>query len=290
MRLRAKYADDMVYTFFYAGIEYQAFGGEVEFFDDGPPNAICPLLTRITAVNDLRVPRVAESLPLARVLAATEELAARLAGTAPILGVAMSPYSLPVLQLGFAEYITALHEQPELAARLIGLNEEFTVAWANAQLAAGATAIAYFDPMASSDVVSREVFHRFGLPAMRSTMGAIKGPCVTVLASAAVGSVLDDLLTTPAMMVNVGAEDDLAGFKAAAVGRTSIVGNLNSIQMRKWTHDQAREHVAQAIAAAAPGGGFMLSDCHGEIPTQVPEDVLHAVVAAVAEFGRYPMR
>jgi uroporphyrinogen decarboxylase len=289
LRLRAKYADDIVYTFFYAGIEYQAFGGEVEFFDDGPPNAICPLISRAGLVRELSVPRVSESLPLARVLAATEQLAHRLAGTAPILGVVMSPYSLPVMQLGFAQYITALREEPALMALLIEMNEEFTVAWANAQLAAGATAVAYFDPLASADVVSREVFHRVGLPVMHRTISAIKGPRVTMLASASVTDVLEDLLAAPAAMINVGVEDDLAAVKAATRGRAAIVGNLNSIQMRRWTPQQAQQHVRSALAAAGPGGGFLLSDCHGEIPTQVSGEVLGEIVAAVAEFGRYPM-
>lgn len=290
LRLRAKYSDDAVYTFFYAGIEYQAFGGEVEFYDDGPPNAISPLINRVSYIRDLRVPRVSESLPLARVLAATEELSHRLAGTAPIVGVVMSPYSLPVLQLGFAEYLAALHEEPEVVAQLIAINEEFTIEWANAQLTAGATAIAYFDPMSSSEVVSRQIRSRIGVPTMRRTMGEIKGPCIAILASASVHDVLPDLMRTPAVMVGVGADDDLGALKAEVGGRAAIMGNLNSIRMRKWTPMQAREQVAAALAAAGPGGGFLLSDCHGEIPSQVPGEVLSEIVTAVAELGRYPIR
>ena len=90
-------------------------------------------------------------------------------------------------------------------------------------------------------------------------------------------------------MVNVGADDDLGQVKAVARGRCAILGNLNSIRMRKWTPSQAREQVAAALTAAAAGGGFLLSDCHGEIPTQVPGEVLAEIVAAVAEFGRYPV-
>lgn len=288
-KLSARFGDDMAYSFFYAGIEFEAFGGEVEFYDDGPPNTVGPLLT-IGAVAGLHPPAVSESLPLARVLTATEMLAGRLGGRVPILGVAMAPYTLPVLQLGFGEYLAALREDPVAVHRLIEVNEHFTVDWANAQLAAGATAVAYFDPMASAEVVSHDLFARIGLPSMRRTMARIKGPCVALMASAQSRAILPELFTTPAVAVNVGADDDLAGFKAAAGGRVAVVGNLNGLAMRRWSSAQAHAAVAAAIAAAGPGGGYVLSDCHGEIPTQVPDDVLLALVDAVHEYGRYPLQ
>jgi hypothetical protein len=39
MRLLKKYRHDCVYGFFYAPVEIEAFGGEVVFSDDGPPNS-----------------------------------------------------------------------------------------------------------------------------------------------------------------------------------------------------------------------------------------------------------
>ena len=52
---------------------------------------------------------------------------------------------------------------------------------------------------------------------------------------------------------------------------------------------EAQLKVKEAIAQAGPGGGFVLSDNHGEIPWQVPEDVLLGISAAVEEWGRYPL-
>lgn len=37
------------------------------------------------------------------------------------------------------------------------------------------------------------------------------------------------------------------------------------------------------------GGGFILSDNHGEIPWQVPDEVLMAISEAVHKWGRYPL-
>ena len=61
------------------------------------------------------------------------------------------------------------------------------------------------------------------------------------------------------------------------------------VQSARWTPRQAEAAVKEAIAKAGPGGGFILSDNHGEIPWQVPEEVLLAISAAVHKWGRYPL-
>ncbi len=67
------------------------------------------------------------------------------------------------------------------------------------------------------------------------------------------------------------------------------MGNLNGVEMRRWTPGQIEANVKDAIAKAGPGGGFILSDNHGEIPWQVPDEVLSGVSEAVREWGRHPL-
>ena len=62
--------------------------------------------------------------------------------------------------------------------------------------------------------------------------------------------------------------------------KLTVLGNLNGIEMRRWTPAQAEAIVKEAIVKAGPGGGFILSDNHGEIPWQVPDEVLAAISKA----------
>jgi uroporphyrinogen decarboxylase len=52
----------------------------------------------------------------------------------PIVGVAMTPFSLPVMQMGFDRYIEIMYERPDLFSRLMEINQDFCISWANAQL------------------------------------------------------------------------------------------------------------------------------------------------------------
>jgi uroporphyrinogen decarboxylase len=289
LRLRATYRDDIVYPFFYAAVEHEAFGGEVQFFEDGPPNAVGHVITNSQQILDLVPPRVEDCPALLRVLDCIGRLRDALAGEALIVGVIMSPFSLPVMQMGFDRYLPLLYEEPDLADRLHRVNEEFSVQWANAQLAAGADAIGYFDPVSSSTIVPPAMFREYGLPILTRSLARINGPLAALLASGRSLAVLDDIAETSAAIVGVGNEEDLREAKTAARGRVTIMGNLNALEMRRWTTDEAEAAVKNAIARGGPGGGYLLSDAHGEIPIQVQQEVLLSVSAAVHTWGHYPL-
>jgi uroporphyrinogen decarboxylase len=289
LRMRAKYRDDVVYPFFYAAVEQEAFGGEVRFFDDGPPNAADYVVTSPDQILDLVPPRVEDCTALMRVVDCIGRLRDALADEALIVGVIMSPFSLPVMQMGFDHYLPLLYEQPELADRLHRVNEEFSVQWANAQLSAGADAIGYFDPVSSPTIVPPALFRQYGLPILTRSLARINGPLAALLASGRSLAVLDDIAETSAAIVGVGNEEDLREAKVAARGRVTIMGNLNALEMRRWTTDDAEAAVKKAIRRGGPGGGYILSDAHGEIPIQVPEEVLLSVSEAAHTWGRYPL-
>jgi len=289
VRLRAKYGHDCLYGFFYAPVEVEACGGEVIYAPDGPPNSGQPFITNPDSINRLKPPDVQKTPCLAKVVKAIELMKIRTGDTCPIIGVVMSPFSIPVMQMGFGPYLELLLERPDLFEKLMKVNEDFCVAWANAQLAAGATAICYFDPVSSPSIIPRELFLRTGFEVARRTLGRIKGPPATHLASGRVLSILDDIIQTGAAVVGVSCMENLSDIKAACRGKISVLGNLNGVEMRRWSEKEAREKVRQAIFQAAPGGGFILADNHGEIPWQVSEETLMAISEAVRRYGMYPI-
>lgn len=289
MRLIAKYRSDCLYPFFYAALEMEAFGGETVFIDDGPPNAGPPVIRRHEDIARLQPPRVADSACLTRVLESIRLLKRRVGESVPILGLVISPFSLPVMQMGFERYIELLYEQSALFTRLMEINKVFCAEWANAQLSAGATAIGYADPVSSTTNIPRSLYLKTGHPVAMDTIARINGPVAMHLASGRGISLVEDIVATGAAAVGISCLEDLAEWKMRARGRLTLVGNLNGVEMRRWTAAQAECQVKQAIAKAARGGGFILADNHGEIPWQVPDDVLLAISHAVDRWGRYPL-
>jgi len=289
MRLLRKFRGDCLCSFYYASLEIEAWGGETFFFPDGPPNCRAPIIQRPEDIDRLQPPQIAASPGLGRVLETIRQLKAQVGDTVPIIGVVMSPFSLPVMQMGFNAYIELIYEQPARYKKLMQANQAFCIDWANAQLAAGATAIGYFDPVASTTIIPRDIYLNTGHPVARYTLARIKGPTATHLASGRALSLVNDIADTGTLILGVSAMEDLAELKTAAHGRLTLLGNLNGIEMRRWSAQQAEAEVKSAIAKAGRGGGFILADNHGEIPWQVPDEVLLAIADAVERWGRYPL-
>ncbi len=287
IRLRDKYRHDCFYPLLYGAAEFEAFGGEVIWYEDGPPNSGEPFLKKPEDILQLKAPVPEETPCLRQMLDVISGLKERSGDTVPIIGVVISPFSLPVMQMGFPGYIELLYEEPELFTRLMTVNQEFCVAWANAQFRAGATTVCYFDPLASPDLIPAELYRRTGLVAARHCLSHFNGPPCIHLGSSRCLPVIEELAALGAAAVGVSALEDLAAVKAACKGRITVAGNLNGIAMRRWSAAQAEAEVKKAIAAAAAGGGFILADNHGEIPWQIKEETLLAISEAVHEWGHY---
>ncbi len=290
LRLQKKYSNDCLNPFFYAGLEVEAFGANTIFREDGPPNSGSPIINDIIEIKNLEAPQIKDAKVLHKVLKATELLKEKSKGNIPVLGVAISPFSLPIMQLGFEKYLDVLYFHKDLFNHLMKVNEAFCAEWANAQLKAGATAIAYFDPMSSTTIIPKELYIETGYEIAKRTISKINGATATHFASGNCLPLADLLPDTGTTAVGVSTKEDIAEIKQAFKNKLSVLGNLNAIEMRRWTPQETSTIVKNTIQKAAPGGGFILTDNHGEIPFQVKEETLLAIVDAVKEHGTYPIK
>lgn len=289
LRKLAKFRDDFVVSLFYGAVDAEAWGVEVIYFDDGPPNSGEPILRDPERIRGLEPPSVKETEALLKVLRATEMLREKLGESVPVVGVVISPFSLPVMQMGFDRYIELIYERPDLFERLMKVNEVFCAEWANAQVEAGATAIVYFDPVSSSTILPEDVYLKTGFQVARRMVPRINASLGLHMASGRCLPILQHIIRLGMPILGVSAEEDLALLKRKAEGRITLIGNLNGIAMRHWSPDRAEAEVRGAIAKAGPGGGFILSDNQGEIPWQVSEETLMAISEAAHKWGRYPL-
>jgi uroporphyrinogen decarboxylase len=289
LRLHRKFGNDMLCCYPFAAIECIAWGGEAIYFDQGPPNCGAPVIKKPEDILSLEPPRVSENAALKANLKAISELKAVVGDDIPISGVAVSPFSLPIMQMGFEAYLDLIFERPDLLERLLQINADYCVEWANAQLKAGASAVMYSDPAFSPGIMSRDWVQKYGASAAKQVISRINGSVMIHLASGRGLPIVDEIIHAGFFAMSASAEEDLGELKRACKGRLALVGNLNALVMNHWTEKDAEAAVKKAIAQAAPGGGFVLMDNHGEIPFIVREDILLAVSDAARRWGQYPL-
>ncbi|MFH1463478.1 MAG: uroporphyrinogen decarboxylase family protein [Pseudomonadota bacterium] len=289
LRMRRRYGHDCLLPFFYGAVEYEAFGGQAVFSDDGPVNAGEPVIRSRADIFALEVPDIRRDPRLQMGLEATRRLVEAARGEVPVVGTVIAPYSLPVMLMGFERYLDLMHDDREAFARLMQVTQRFCVEWANAQLEAGATAVGCADPLAAVNLTETSLYLQTGFPVLVDTLRQINGAAALSLASGRALGRIDTYVKTGAAALGVSNQEDLAELKRQCAGRLPILGNLNGVAMAHWTPQDAEQAVKDCIQAAGRGGGFVLADTHGEIPFQVDEEVLMAIMEAARRWGRYPL-
>ncbi|WP_321430600.1 uroporphyrinogen decarboxylase family protein [uncultured Methanolobus sp.] len=287
VRMQQKYGHDCYYSFYYASLELEAWGVESVFYTNAAPNSGRPIIRDFEDISSLEAPDVFESAPLQKVMKTTSLIKEHAGEEIPILGVVMSPFALPTMQMGFEHYFDLIYGEPEIFEELMRVNEEFCVQWANAQLEAGATAVCYFDPVSSSTIIPPDLYRKTGFKVARRTIPRIKGPTATHMASGRCLPIIDDIAETGTAIICTSVLEDLAEMKAVCKGKLSVLGNLNGVEMRRWSEHETEDKVMEAIRKAAEGGGYILSDNHGEIPYTVPSEVIMNISKSVKKWGQY---
>lgn len=288
IRMQQKYGHDCYYSFYYASLEIEAWGSDSIFYPNAAPNAGMPTIRDIEDIPSLEAPDVFEASGLQKVLKTTEILKEHSGEEVPIIGVVMSPFALPTMQLGFEKYLDLIYDEPDMFEELMKVNEEFCIQWANSQLESGATAICYFDPVSSTTIIPPELYRKTGFKVAKRTIQKIKGPTATHMASGRCLPIIDDIAKTGTAVICTSVLEDLSEMKAACKGKLSVLGNLNGIEMRHWSSQETEDKVKEAVSKAAEGGGYILSDNHGEIPYTVPLEVIQGISSSVNKWGQYP--
>ncbi len=289
LALLKKLNNDCLNPLYSAAHEYAAFGSEVIYSEEGPPNAGEPIIKNFDDILKLQLPDVKNCKVLGDCLETISILRSEVGTQVPITGSVLSPFSLPILQLGFSKYIELIYEKPELLEHLIKINEMFCTEWANLQLKAGATFITFVDSTSVSSIIPKSIYLKTGFPSAKRTIPTIKSDVAIATSSASSVSILEEILEAGIKAVLVSHTDDLASVKKKVNKRATLLGNLNGIEMCKWNGAEAESNVKDAIRKAGAGGGFIICDSLGDIPYQVSEDILFEISESVNKWGRYPL-
>ncbi len=194
------------------------------------------------------------------------------------------------MQMGFENYFDLMYNETKAFEHLMRINETFSAELANLQLEAGATAMVLFDPVSSTTIIPRDKYIETGFRSAKRTIRSIKGPVLTHFASGRILPIIDKVIETGTVGVGVSTDEDMATMKRACGNRLTLVGNLNGVQMPTWTALDVERKVKEAVHKAAPGGGFILSDNHGEIPFQVPDSTIEHIAESTRRYGTYPIK
>lgn len=283
LKLRDKFGHDCVVGIPHVVQDITAFGAKVMYWEKGPPSPGGMVIHSWQDVDKMTVPDPKSVPELIETLTAIELLAKEVKGEVPIIGAVIAPFSLPSMLMGTEKWMDLLlfeerSVREQVMGRMLEISSEFSIAWANAQLEAGADVIVLADGMASAAVLTRQQFIEFALPTLKAMIPRVNGFVV----HEGVGHLhpmLDLLVDIGLLGVILSHLDDLAKCREIVGDKLALIGNLNNIEMARWSPEEMTRR-SEAALAAVPCPGYVLSAQGPEIPLGVSDAVVQAMVEA----------
>ncbi len=254
--------------------ETHGFGGAVTFVADGPPRSTQPLAD----TKDLDTLAVPDPMGSARMLdrvRAVERYARDHAGTYSLLGWVEGPAAQAANLRGVITFMFDLMDDPEYAGALMDVCVETGIAFARAQVAAGADTIGIGDAIASQ--IDPRTYEALIQPREKRLVQAVRasGAFAKLHICGNITHLLPGIADLGVDIVDVDHMVDLAAVRAAVGERVVITGNLDPVSVvRNGTPASIASGVLDAYERA--GNPYMVNaGC--EIPAGTPAENLAAL-------------
>jgi uroporphyrinogen decarboxylase len=213
-------------------------------------------------------------------------------GRVPLIGFSGSPWTVATYMVeggtskNFSRIKGMLYDQPALLHRLLERVTHTTIAYLNAQVAAGAQAVMVFDTWGS--VLTPRTYIRFSLDYMQQIVDGLtrhnEGRRVpVVLFTKGGGPWLEAMADTGCDALGVDWTTDLAEARARVGQRVALQGNLDPAVLYA-PPEIIRSEVGQVLEDFGHGAGHVFNLGHGIHPEVSPEHA-GAMIEAVLELS-----
>ena len=269
----------------YHNLAIRALGGEIKFRQRGAPDVKSTLLQ---SSGDI------EKLNIAKALAADQDIANltkahalvhKAIGKERLVGSSQwGAFTLTGHLLGVEKVIRSMLKNPEEVNKVLEFGSDLAASYLELFAKAGAEILSLAEPTASGDLISREQFKNFALPALKKTVARLKRNTKAKIVVHICGNIsnrLDLLAESGADLLSVDYKVDLAEVRAKVGVKMAFSGNLNPVAvMQQGTPEQVTEAAKKALEKAGDAPGYMLMPgC--DIPPGTPLENIKALMATV---------
>ncbi len=204
-----------------------------------------------------------------------------LGGRVPLIGFAGSPWTVGTYMVEgggsktFGQIKRMMYEAPKELHRLLALLAKATIAYLNAQIAAGAQAVMLFDTWGG--VLTPAQYQEFSLHYMAEIVDALtresEGRRVpNIVFTKGGGAWLDKIAEIGCDAVGVDWTTDLGAARRAVNGRVALQGNLDPAALFA-SAETLRAQTLSVLDSFGPGAGHVFNLGHGITPDVDPERV-----------------
>jgi MtaA/CmuA family methyltransferase len=259
------------------------FGLEVEFPEDGLPIRRAPLLKEPGDLTKLRPPDPQTGRRMSDRLAAIRAFREQVGGEVPIMGWVEGALAEAADLRGEGTLLLDLHDRPAWVRDLLELVTQVEIAFARAQVEAGADIIGLGDAIASQ--VSPRMYRKYALPYEQRIFSAVRemGALARLHICGDITHLLPHVAESGADILDLDWMVDIRKAAEAFGEYPVICGNFDPVAvMLQGMPEQVRDATLDCLRG---GGTRCISAAGCEIPDGTPSENLLAQARALRDFG-----
>jgi len=259
------------------------FGAEIEFPIDNLPLLHKPLIQEPGDLRKLISPNPATGKRMSDRLEAIRHMREQVGGQVAIMGWVEGALAQAADLRGVDNIMFDLVDRPEWAMELLQKCVDVEIAFAQAQIDAGADIVGLGDAVGS--LISPAMYRKYALPFEQKISAAVheKGGFTRLHICGNTSHILTDMARSGADIVDIDWMVNASEASDAFVGKAALCGNFDPVGiMLQGTPQQ----VENAVLASAREGGprwFCAAGC--EIPDGTPHENLNAQTKALRRIG-----
>ena len=259
------------------------FGARIEFPEDGLPLCPVPLLQEPEDLAAMVAPDPSTGPRMSDRLEAIQALREEVGGEVPIMGWVEGALAEAADLRGPGELMMDLVLRPEWVEELLETCTGVAIAFARAQVDAGADIIGLGDAVGS--LVSPPMYRRFALPYEQRIFAAVKemGALARLHICGDTSKIVPDMVESGADIVDLDWMVDMADAARCFGDRISFCGNFDPVAVMLRGTEQ--EVYAATVACMQDGGPRTISGAGCEIPMETPPQNLMAQARALRGLG-----
>jgi uroporphyrinogen decarboxylase len=270
----------------YNNIVIGALGGRIKFRLKGTPDVIETLVKDPYDVDNLDINRIKDDKKIRFILEASRLLAKKINGKNYLALTRWGPFTLAGLLYGAESLMRDIYKKPGAVRHLIDFTVDLYIAYAELYIDNGVDFFLLAEPTASGDMISRNHFEDFAVPAFKKVFDALKAKKVRT-ALHICGNIenrLDLLNDIGAELISVDYKVSLKKCRELFNKKTAFAGNVNpAAVMLKETPEGVAKASRECIADAGDEPGFLLMPgC--DIPPATPADNIRALTKTGHEY------
>ncbi len=258
------------------------FGAQIEFPEDSLPVSKVHLLADPDDLNRLKAPDPASGRRMSDRLEAIRLFREEVGGEVPIMGWVEGALAEAADLRGVANLMTDFYDRPEWVEELLETCVEVEIAFARAQIEAGADIIGLGDAVASQ--IAPRLYARYALPYEQRIFAAVReaGGLARLHICGNTTKIVDQMALSGADIIDIDWMVDMES-AARAFGQTAICGNFDPVAV--MLQGTPADVYAAAQNCMRQGGPRAISAAGCEIPDGTPHDNLRAQARALRDFG-----